>query len=74
MKETTNLPYLLQQLLTGVLSGEPEKKSIVKSDTTDIANWSGSNICHNKRKAETSKKHFILPYAINTLTGDVLLN
>ena len=72
-EESMNLPCLLQQFLTGVLTGEPENECPSERVKLLIQSFGQDLIYAATRGRQKPPKHFLLPYAIKTLTGNVEL-
>lgn len=71
--ESMNLPCLLQQLLTGILTGEPEKENPSQRVKLLIQSLGQDLIYATTRGKQKPPKHLLLPYAVKTLTGNTEL-
>lgn len=71
--KSINLPCLLQQLLSGILTGEPEKENPSQRVKLLIQSLGQDIIYATTRGKQKPPKHFLLPYAVKTLTGNTEL-
>ena len=72
-EESINLPHLLQDLLTGILTGEPENQCLSQRIKLLIQSIGQDLIYATTRGKQKPPKHLLLPYAVKTLTGNVEL-
>ena len=72
-EESMKVPCLMQQFLTGVLTGEPDNESPSERVKLLVQSFGQDLIYAATRGQQKPPKHFLLPYAIKTLTCNVEL-